>query len=533
MTDRAFGPAIVALGGTQLMMTLDGTVAALALPRLQLELGLSEPGKAWVLSAYALAFGGLMLLGGRLGDTFGRKRVFLAGVGVFTLASLACGLALGEISLVIARAVQGAGAAIAAPTALALVATTFAPGPARNQAVAIFAAMTGIGSVAGLIVGGVLTELSWRWIFLINVPIGVAIAALAVFSLRETLPERRPLDVPGAIVGTVAVTAVTFAITEGATRGWTAPTVVTAGAAGAVLFLVFLTIERRASFPLLPFSLFGNPSRVAVFVAILLAGAVMFILAPYVAFFVQNVLGFSPIQSGLAFLPFAAAFGIAAFVSSQLVVRVPARFVIFAGTLITIAGLLYGSRLGVDSTYVPHLLIPIVVIGFGVGFVVVPLPLCAIAGVRESDIGPLTAVATVFQTLGGPLGLAAAGVLATWRTRSLGGAPGEPADMTPAQLEALSGGYTIALAGCAVVALAAGIAALFIRFTPEQIAVAQDAQAQGADAGVAADVQSVGAAHGFGAGGPATNASAAIVETGVVGSVDDPPSGGQHDQLGR
>lgn len=483
VTDRALGPAIIALGGMQLMMTLDGTVAALALPRLEAELGLSEAGRAWVLSAYALAFGGLMLLGGRLGDTFGRKRVFLGGVGVFTAASLACGLAVGELTLVIARALQGAGAAIAAPTALALVATTFAPGPARNQAVAIFAAMTGVGSVAGLIVGGALTELSWRWIFLINVPVGALIAGLAAVSLRETLPERRPLDVPGAIVGTLAITGVTFAITEGATRGWADPAVPTVGGIGVLLFVAFLAIERRATFPLLPFSLFTNRSRVAVFVAILLAGAVMFILAPYVAFFVQNVLGFSPLQSGMAFIPFAGAFGVAAFLSSKAVVRFPARYVIAVGILITIAGLLYGWNLGVDAQYVPDLLAPIVVIGFGVGFVVVPLPLCAIAGVRESEIGPLTAVATVFQTLGGPLGLAAAGVLAASRTRALGGAPGQPEDMTAAQLEALAAGYTSALGFCAIVAAAAGIAALFIRFTPQQIAYAQEAQANQADPG--------------------------------------------------
>ena len=187
---RAFGLAIIVLSGMQLMMVLDGTVASLALARIQEDLDLSDSGRNWVITSYALTFGGLMLLGGRLGDTFGRKKVFLSGVILFTLASLACGLATNEAMLVAARSVQGVGAAIASPTALALVATTFAPGPVRNQAIAIFAAMTGIGSVTGLIIGGALTKVSWRWIFLINVPMGVAVVAIAMRHLFS-LPCRR------------------------------------------------------------------------------------------------------------------------------------------------------------------------------------------------------------------------------------------------------------------------------------------------------------------------------------------------------
>lgn len=473
---RAFGLAIIVLSGLQLMVVLDGTVANLALAPLQKDLGLSDSGRNWVLTSYALSFGGLMLLGGRLGDAFGRKKMFIAGVATFTLASLLCGLAVNELTLVASRALQGAGAAVASPTALALVATTFAPGPARNQAIAIFAAMTGIGSIAGLIIGGALTEVSWRWIFLINVPIGLVIVALAVVSLAETGAERLRLDVPGAVLATLGCTGIVFGLSEGPELGWTSPAVIGGLLLGLVLLGAFLLVERGADNPLLPFSLFTDRDRVATFVAIFFAGAVMFSLAAFVALFVQDILGYSPLTAGLAFIPFAAGLGVAAFVASKLAVRVQPRWLVVAGSVIMIAGLLYGSTMDGSATYLANLFVPVIGIGFGVGLAVVPLPLCAIAGVGPTEIGPLAAIAQVAQTLGGPLGLAVIGAMATSKTLSLGGHSGPASEMNPAQLAALGAGYTFALVGCAVCALIAGIAALFIRFTPEQVAQAQAAE---------------------------------------------------------
>jgi len=235
---RAVALAMLVLSGLQLMVVLDGTVANLALAPLQSDLGLSDAGRNWVLTSYALAFGGLMLLGGRLGDSYGRKRMFMGGVGLFTLASLLCGLATGEAMLIGARALQGVGAAVASPTALALVATTFAAGPARNRAIAVFAAMTGVGSIAGLILGGALTQVSWRWIFLINVPIGVLIVVLAAIALRETVSERLALDVPGAVLATLGCTGLVFGLTEGPELGWASPSVIGAIVAGFVLLQV-------------------------------------------------------------------------------------------------------------------------------------------------------------------------------------------------------------------------------------------------------------------------------------------------------
>src|ERR1700758_1789885 len=244
LPSRRFIAAVVAIGGMQLLATMDSTVAIVALPKIQNELNLSDAGRSWVITAYVLTFGGLMLLGGRLGDAIGRKRTFISGVALFTIASILCGLAWDEPTMVIARLAQGVGAAIASPTALALVATTFPKGPARNAATAIFAAMTGIGSVMGLIVGGALTEVSWRLAFLINVPIGLLMIQLARTTLRETHRERLKLDATGAILATLACTFAVFGFSMGPEAGWRSPLTIGAGIAAAVFLGAFFLKER-------------------------------------------------------------------------------------------------------------------------------------------------------------------------------------------------------------------------------------------------------------------------------------------------
>src|SRR3984893_5199896 len=256
MLSRRFIAAVIAIGGMQLMATMDGTIAIVALPKIQNELGLSDAGRSWVITAYVLTFGGLILLGGRLGDTIGRKRTFIVGVALFTIASALCGIAWDDFTLVTARLLQGIGAAIASPTGLALVATTFPKGPSRNAAMAVFGAMTGIGSVMGLVVGGALTEVSWRLAFLVNVPIGLVMVYLARTTLRETHRERMKLDAGGAVLATLACTAAVLAFSTGPEAGVVSlPTLGCAGLA-LVAFIAFAFVERSAENPVVPFQLF-------------------------------------------------------------------------------------------------------------------------------------------------------------------------------------------------------------------------------------------------------------------------------------
>ncbi|WP_278264090.1 MFS transporter [Nocardia sp. AG03] len=476
VTKRAFGLAILVLSGLQLMVVLDGTVVIFALPRLQEEMGLSSSGSAWTVTSYGLTFAGLMLLGGRLGDAFGRKRMLIYGVGLFTAASLACGLATGEAMLLIARAVQGAGAAVAAPTAFALVATTFAPGPARNQAIAIVGSMVGIGSVGGLVVGGALTEFSWRWIFLINVPIGALIVLGAVYKLSDTAHHRTPLDIKGAVLGTLACATIVFGATEGPAMGWGSPVILGSLIGGFALLIVFVLVERRESDPLLPWSLFDTRDRVATFVLIFLAGAVLGAMTFFVAQLLQNVLGYSPLQAGVASIPFTIGIGAGGAVASKAALMVAPRWLLAGAATVLAAGLLFGSTLDREVQYLTTLLPLLLVIGFGVGVAMVLAPLCVLVGVPPSNIGPLSAVGQMFMNLATPIAIGLLSPIAASRTLSLGGTDGKAADMTPSQIEALNSGYTLVLLVCSGLAVLAALVALTLRFTPQQLVQAQHAQ---------------------------------------------------------
>ena len=474
LPSRRFIAAVIAIGGMQLLATMDSTVAIVALPKIQDELSLSDAGRSWVITAYVLTFGGLMLLGGRLGDVIGRKRTFIVGVALFTIASILCGLAWNEATLVTARLLQGVGAAIASPTALALIATTFPKGPARNAATAIFAAMTGIGSVMGLIVGGALTEVSWRWAFLINVPIGLLMIHLARRTLRETHRERLKLDATGAILATLGCTAAVFAFSMGPEQGWLSPVTIGSGLAAGAFLLAFVYVERTAENPVMPLDLFRDRNRVATFAAVFLAGGVMFTLTVLIGLYVQDIMGYSALRAGIGFIPFVIALGVGLGVSSALVSRFPPRVLVIAGGVLVLAAMIYGSTLNGDIPYFPNLVLPITVGGFGIGMIVVPLTVSAIAGVGFDQIGPVSAIALMLQNLGGPVVLAVIQAVITSRTLYLGGTNGPVKDMTAAQLHALDQGYTYGLLWVAGVAVTVGAAALFIGYSAEQVAHAQE-----------------------------------------------------------
>jgi EmrB/QacA subfamily drug resistance transporter len=473
LSDTVLGVAIVAITGMALMSTLDGTIVIVALPQMQADLNLSDAGKSWVITAYVLAFGGLLLLGGRVGDAIGHKRAFISGVGVFTIASLVCGLANDQYTLIAARALQGTGAAVAAPTGLALIATTYAVGHARNKAMAVSAAMQATGSVMGLVVGGMATLASWRWAFLINVPIGIVIITIAVYRIAETRHERLKLDVTGALLATLGCTAAVLLFTQGPPRGWVDPWVIGAGIASAGFFLAFVFAERSAENPLVPFSVFDNRNRVMTFIAYFLGGGVLLTVTVMVGLLAQDVLGYSALRAGICFLPFAAAVGGGNVLATKLAPRIAPRWLIIGGGLYVVAAMLYGSTLDRSIPYFPDLFAAIVVGGFGIGVISVILPLCAVAQVGASEIGPVSAITLMVWNLGGPLVLVVIMAVQTSRTLYLGGTTGPVKDMTSAQLDALGQGYTYSLLWVAAIAVLVGVAAFWIGFSAKDIAQAQ------------------------------------------------------------
>ncbi|NBQ43323.1 MAG: MFS transporter [Mycobacteriaceae bacterium] len=386
---------------------------------------------------------------------------------------MACGLATDGPLLIAARAVQGVGAAVAAPTGLALIATTYSVGQARNRAMAMSAAMQGIGSVMGLVVGGALTELSWRLAFLINFPIGAVIVWIAVTRLEETRHERLKLDITGALLATLGCAAGVLVFTQGPPRAWVDPWVIGAGVAAILLGIGFFIVERSADNPLVPLSLFGNRNRVATFTCLFMAGGVLLTLTVMIGLYVQDVLGYSALHAGIGFIPFALALGMGNVLTARLAPHIAPRWLIIGGGALVLGAMLYGSTLNRRIPYFPDLLVPIVVGGFGIGIISVILPLCAVAEVGPREIGPVSAITLMVQNLGGPLVLVVIQAVQTSRTLYLGGTTGPVANMTPAQLDALDAGYTYSLLWIAAVAVLVGLAALFIGFSANQIATAQ------------------------------------------------------------
>jgi EmrB/QacA subfamily drug resistance transporter len=470
---RWFVAAVTAIGGIQLLSLMDGTIAVIALPKIQNELGLSDAGRSWVITAYVLTFGGLMLLGGRLGDTIGRKRIFLIGVTLFIIASALCGIAWDGVALVAARLLQGVAAAIIAPTSIALMATTFPKGPLRNAAMAVFGAMTGIGSVMGLVLGGALTEVSWRLAFFVNLPLGLLVLYLASIGLRESQRERMKLDAAGAVLATFICTTAVFGFTMAPEKGWSSAVAIGSGVAVLAACVAFVLVERRTENPIVPFSLFCDRNRLAVFAAIFLCGGVLFALIVLLAIYVQDIMGYSALRAGIAFIPFAIAVAIGTAASSQLVRWFSPRVVMIGGGSLVLAAMLYGSTLTRGVLYFPNLVLPLIVAAIGIGIANVPLSLCVIASVGPDRIGPTSAIALMLQNLGGPIVLAVIQVAITWRTLSLGGTTGPAKNMTATQLNALDQGITYGLLWLAGVIVLVGGVVLFIGYTSQQVAHAQ------------------------------------------------------------
>jgi EmrB/QacA subfamily drug resistance transporter len=473
LRSRRFIASVIAIGGVQLMIQMDGAITVVAFPKIQNELGLSDAARSWVIAAYVLTFGGLMLLGGRLGDTIGRKRAFIVGIGLFTIVSAMCGIAWDEGSLVLARLLQGVAAAIVGPTSIALIATTFPKGPPRNAAMAVLGAVGAAGAVTALVVGGTLAMVSWRLVFLVNVPIGLLVIYLAYTTLQETQKERMKLDVTGAVLATLTFIAAVFGLSMGPEKGWLSAATIGSGVVVLAAFAAFIVVERTAENPIVPLSLFFDRSRLATFAAIFLAGGVLFSLVVLVALYVQNIMGFTGVRVGVGFVPFAIAVGVGAGLSVRLVTRFSPRVVVILGGIPVLAAMLYGSTLHHGVSYFPNLVVPLVLAAIGIGVVDVALLLSVIASVGLDRIGPTSAIALMLQNLGGPVVLTVIQALITSHTLHLGGTTGPTKFMNPAQLDALDHGYTYGLLCLAGVAIIAGVVALFIGYTAQQVAHAQ------------------------------------------------------------
>ena len=415
---RRLGLVLAVITTAQLMLALDLTIVNVALPHIQAALGFSGSNLEWVVNAYAVAFGGLLLLGGRSGDLLERRRVFIAGLLVFALASLVGGFATGQAWLLAARAVQGAGAAMAAPTALSLIAVTFPEGRPRNRAVAVYSAMFILGQVVGLLAGGLLVAYaSWRWVFFVNVPIGLVVAALATRVLPQTTRRAGRFDLPGAVTATAGVALLVYGLSNAATTPdgvshWGDTKVVVSLAAAAVLLAAFGVIETRSRYPLLPMRLLRSRDRSGALLISLCTGTAILGMFFFLTLFIQEVWGYSALRTGLAYLPYVPAILVMTAVAQRAVSRIGARPLLITGSALAAAGMIWLSRITEHSTYAGGMLGPALLLGAGLGLLFVPMSLVILNKVNTSDTGAASSLNNVGLQVGGSIGLAVVGTVA-------------------------------------------------------------------------------------------------------------------------
>jgi EmrB/QacA subfamily drug resistance transporter len=414
--------ALALLAVAEFVVVLDASIVNIALPSIGRGLHLSLANLSWVVNAYVLTFGGFLLLGGRMADLLGRRRVFVIGLGVFSLASLAGGLAQSPAWLIGARAIQGIGAALLAPAALSLVTATFREGSERNRALSVWGAVAGSGAAAGVLLGGVLTSaLGWRSVLSVNVPIGIGAIVLTPWLISESRAElpRRSFDFPGAVAVTGGLSALVYALVRATTVGWESPQTIGVLAAAALLLVGFVVIERRSSAPLVPFAFFCNPSVRADDVTMLAAGAAVIGLFYFLSLYLQKVLGYSAIKAGTSQLPLAVGVILAAGVASPFVARVGIRTVLIAGLTLFAGGLVWFAQLPVQGAYLADLLGPSLLIALGLGLAFVPITILSVTGVEDREYGLASGLVNTAQQVGGALGLAILATMATSRTNHL------------------------------------------------------------------------------------------------------------------
>ena len=446
----------------QFMVILDATIVNVALPTIQQDLDMTDTNLQWIVNAYTLMFGGFLLLGGRAGDLAGRKRIFLAGVVLFTSASLLCALAQGATWLIMTRGLQGLGAALVSPAALAIVTSTFREGSERTKALGVWSAIAVGGGAVGLVLGGVLVELlSWPWIFFVNVPVGIATFILSLRFVPESRDDHahKAFDVAGAVTVTGGMIALVYGIVRSAESGWGSSEVLGILSLSAVLLAGFVVIERRSAEPLVRLSIFSIRTVRGANVSMLVVAMGLFAMFFFNTLFLQRVLGYSALEAGLAFLPFTAGIIIGSVASQPLIPRLGAREVPVIGLGIAVVGMLLFLRLSPESTYVGDILPGIMLASIGMGLTFVPVTLIATSGVPVDDAGLASGLFNTSQQIGGALGLALLSTFAANKTADvLASAGDKPTQAESAQ--ALVDGFHIAWIGCAVF-LAAGAVLLF------------------------------------------------------------------------
>ncbi|HEX6021051.1 MAG TPA: MFS transporter [Solirubrobacter sp.] len=456
-TDRRW-LALVLLAAAQFVVVLDASIVNVALPSIGESLKFSQDDLSWVVNAYTLTFGGFLLLGGRMADLLGRRRMFITGLILFAGASLAGGLAQTDIWLIAARAVQGLGAALLSPAALSLVTVLFAEGAERNRAMGVWGAVAGSGGAAGVLLGGMLTEWAgWEWVLFVNVPIGVLAALLSPRLLPESRTEgHRHFDVAGAVTVTVGLSLLVYSLVDANQAGWASLQTLLLLGVSLALIAGFVLIERRNKAPLVPFpGIFRHRSISGINVTALLVAMALFSMFFFISLYMQQVLGYDPLEAGVAYLPLAFGIIVSAGIASQLVTRFGVRPVLVSGLILTAVGLLWFSQISVGGSYVGDILFPSLIAAFGLGFAFVPMTIAAVAGVEPHEAGLASGLINTSQQIGGALGLAVLAAIANSRRESL-------TEAGAAMPTALTEGFQLALTVGAGFAIVGAVLALLL-----------------------------------------------------------------------
>ena len=464
--------ALALLSVVQFMLVLDIAIVNVALPSIQVDLGFSQENLQWVISAYALVFGGFLLLGGRAADLLGRRRMFISGLVVFTSASLLAALAWSETSLIGARAVQGLGAAIIAPAALSILMTTFSEGKERNIALGVWGAVGGFGAAAGVLLGGIFTDLlSWEWIFFLNIPVGIAALALAPVLLAESRDATaKSFDALGAVLVTGGLSTAVYGITQANDWGWSSAQTIGVFAAAAALLAGFVVRELSAADPLMSFSIFKIKTVSGANIAGFILGTALFSMFLMLTLYMQQVLGYSPLKTGVAYIAVAGGVIVWSMVAQTLVTRVGVKPVLVTGMSLLTVGLLYFTQVSADGSYLGDLLPGFLIIALGMGFSFVPISIAALAGVPAKEAGIASGLINTSQQIGGALGIAVLSSVAVAHTTSATKA----GDAVP---QALTSGFQAAFWVGAGIALAGVVVSLAL-IRKDELAVAPTYEAE-------------------------------------------------------